>query len=463
MLQRAGIACDCFARLGVAVRRARAGSGRGTVSGRRAGAKPERPARRLSRVATCVVGPAGARSRPARCGVRGRCAGHGPVRQRHRARAPDARRRAGERSQKRASRAPAAIPAPRPSRAAGAHGAPLAPERRGNANAARDAADRRIHCARPRVPADHGQSKRERALAHVARATTCPSPRAPGEAPAHFRVCRDGVELRRARAAAAAGRARRARARRSGGSGVRRRNRDQHLSVGHAAVRRRRTSPAAPSARSWTSPSTKRNESALRDADRRKDEFLAMLAHELRNPLAPIRNSLHLLRMTNQHDPTARHVCDDDGAPGRPHGPPGRRPPRRLAHHARQDRAAQGSRRGGGGRAPRRRDRPRADRGGRPSAGPSTCPPSRWCSTPIPAPRPGHREPAQQRGQVHRPGRRDPARGRAREGAAVAISRARHRRRHRAREAAAASSTSSCRSTRTAGARRAVSASASRS
>ena len=32
--------------------------------------------------------------------------------------------------------------------------------------------------------------------------------------------------------------------------------------------------------------------SALRDGDRRKDEFLAMLAHELRNPLAPIRNAL---------------------------------------------------------------------------------------------------------------------------------------------------------------------------
>jgi signal transduction histidine kinase len=33
------------------------------------------------------------------------------------------------------------------------------------------------------------------------------------------------------------------------------------------------------------------------DADRRKDEFLATLAHELRNPLTPIRNSLHLLRL----------------------------------------------------------------------------------------------------------------------------------------------------------------------
>ena len=36
-------------------------------------------------------------------------------------------------------------------------------------------------------------------------------------------------------------------------------------------------------------------EEALRDADRRKDEFLAMLAHELRNPLAPIRNALRIL------------------------------------------------------------------------------------------------------------------------------------------------------------------------
>ena len=34
-----------------------------------------------------------------------------------------------------------------------------------------------------------------------------------------------------------------------------------------------------------------------RDADRRKDEFLAMLAHELRNPLAPILAAMHLLRM----------------------------------------------------------------------------------------------------------------------------------------------------------------------
>lgn len=39
-----------------------------------------------------------------------------------------------------------------------------------------------------------------------------------------------------------------------------------------------------------------RTQDALREADRRKDEFLATLAHELRNPLAPLANSIEILR-----------------------------------------------------------------------------------------------------------------------------------------------------------------------
>jgi CheY-like chemotaxis protein len=41
-------------------------------------------------------------------------------------------------------------------------------------------------------------------------------------------------------------------------------------------------------------------EEALRAADRRKDEFLATLAHELRNPLAPIRNALYLMQTSQE-------------------------------------------------------------------------------------------------------------------------------------------------------------------
>jgi PAS domain S-box-containing protein len=49
-------------------------------------------------------------------------------------------------------------------------------------------------------------------------------------------------------------------------------------------------------------------ERALEDADRRKDVFLAMLAHELRNPLAPIRNAAHTLALLGTGDDRVRWV-----------------------------------------------------------------------------------------------------------------------------------------------------------
>ena len=60
---------------------------------------------------------------------------------------------------------------------------------------------------------------------------------------------------------------------------------------------------------------TKRREAqeALKEADRRKDDFLAVLAHELRNPLAPIRNAVHVMKLIGPGDADlcqARDVID---------------------------------------------------------------------------------------------------------------------------------------------------------
>lgn len=53
-----------------------------------------------------------------------------------------------------------------------------------------------------------------------------------------------------------------------------------------------------------------RIEETLREADRRKNEFLSMLSHELRNPLAPVRNSIELLRLAGPQDPNLQHRYD---------------------------------------------------------------------------------------------------------------------------------------------------------
>lgn len=53
-----------------------------------------------------------------------------------------------------------------------------------------------------------------------------------------------------------------------------------------------------------------RSEEALRIADRRKDEFLATLGHELRNPLAPMQAGLQLLKLGNITEPRSVHALE---------------------------------------------------------------------------------------------------------------------------------------------------------
>lgn len=54
----------------------------------------------------------------------------------------------------------------------------------------------------------------------------------------------------------------------------------------------------------------KQAELALKDAGRRKDEFLAILAHELRNPLAPIRHAAKIIRVTDGDPQVLHSACE---------------------------------------------------------------------------------------------------------------------------------------------------------
>jgi two-component system, chemotaxis family, CheB/CheR fusion protein len=83
--------------------------------------------------------------------------------------------------------------------------------------------------------------------------------------------------------------------------------------VGRDITARKRA--AEESARSSALLSASRDElqrvnAELSEADRRKDEFLAVLAHELRNPLAPIRNAMQYLRLKAPPDAAQQNARD---------------------------------------------------------------------------------------------------------------------------------------------------------
>jgi PAS domain S-box-containing protein len=59
-----------------------------------------------------------------------------------------------------------------------------------------------------------------------------------------------------------------------------------------------------------TQEAMRQSEEAAREADRRKDEFLAILGHELRNPLGPIRSAVQILRMGGSTDVRAAQARD---------------------------------------------------------------------------------------------------------------------------------------------------------
>ena len=86
--------------------------------------------------------------------------------------------------------------------------------------------------------------------------------------------------------------------------------------------------------------SRERAEATLRETDQRKDEFLATLAHELRNPLAPIRQAALISMAPEASEAQKRWSHEVISTAGTAHMPGCWTSARHFAHHARHARAA---------------------------------------------------------------------------------------------------------------------------
>jgi len=78
----------------------------------------------------------------------------------------------------------------------------------------------------------------------------------------------------------------------------------------------------------------RRSSKELKAADQRKDEFLAMLAHELRNPLAPVRNAVEVLRMIGPSETRLEWARESHRSADHPPDAAGGRPARCRPHHS---------------------------------------------------------------------------------------------------------------------------------
>ena len=88
---------------------------------------------------------------------------------------------------------------------------------------------------------------------------------------------------------------------------------------------------------------TQEQAEALADLHRRKDEFLAMLSHELRNPLAPISTPCICCASRRTRDPLQQQARTHHRASGGATDSSGGRPAGSLPHHHRQDPASRKS------------------------------------------------------------------------------------------------------------------------